>query len=218
MATTTFRFQDAPNTERPLKPKQPFRPAQKLTSHGSGAVPGSGDNALLPRLERSAHDWNEARRLLRRAAESGHRFSPAGNWLLDNCHLVQEEIDIAGRQLPRQDGKGLPLLSDGPHQDLPRIYDLAVEFLNHNHARLGRERLCRYFRAYQRAAPLTLAELWATADMLRLALIEGISRAARRIVRCGEHLAAPAGTDEQQQRKFTPDTQPYLEFAHYWRP
>lgn len=203
MVTTSSCFRDEPVSEMLVTPDQPLRHLWPIVSGGRFMAIRSACNRLLQRLERCAREWQEASRLLQRAAERGKRISPAGKWLLDNCHLIHEHIAIARRQLPQGDGKTLPLLSAGPYQGLPRIYALAAEFISHSHGRLDRTRLYQFFREHQSSASLTLAELWATANMLRLALVEKLCSLAPRTIRGGEHAAAPAGADEQNQ---SPDT------------
>ena len=60
----------------------------------------SGPNLLLPRLasnEKILRDYNE--RTLE--VEKNRRITPAAEWLLDNFHLIEEQIRTAQRHLPR---------------------------------------------------------------------------------------------------------------------
>ena len=124
-----------------------------------------------------------------RSAENDSNAATAGAWLLDNYYRVQEHIEAARRNLSGRRGLELPLLGDGPRRGLPRVYDLAIEFVSHCDGRLDRERLHQFFSAYQSIAPLTLAELCATADMLRLAWIEELCSVALRVARRAEGIA-----------------------------
>src|SRR5262245_16638679 len=66
--------------------------------HKVGAC--KGPNLLLPRLaanEKILCDYNE--QTLR--AERTRRITPAAEWLLDNYHLIEEQIRTARRHLPR---------------------------------------------------------------------------------------------------------------------
>jgi len=113
------------------------------------------------------------------------RITPAAEWLLDNFYLIEEEIRIARRHLPRGYSRELPRLAavsaNTASPGLPRVYDLALELISHGDGRVGRGTLSRFVAAYQSVQPLMLGELWAIPIMLRLALIENLRRVAVRV-------------------------------------
>ncbi|MDP1692959.1 MAG: glucoamylase family protein [Burkholderiaceae bacterium] len=113
------------------------------------------------------------------------RITPAAEWLLDNFYLIEEEIRIARRHLPRGYSRELPRLArdavNGVSGGLPRVYDLALEVISHGDGRVTRGTLSRFVAAYQSVQPLLLGELWAIPIMLRLALIENLRRVAARV-------------------------------------
>ncbi|PBI77847.1 cyclic beta 1-2 glucan synthetase [Rahnella victoriana] len=101
-------------------------------------------------------------------------ITPAGEWLLDNFYLIEEQIRVVRQLLPKNFGKGLPSLG-APHF-CPRIYDIATEVVSHSDGLWDIETLTRFLSTYQSVRPLTLGELWAFPGMLRLALIENLRR------------------------------------------
>ena len=101
-------------------------------------------------------------------------ITPAGEWLLDNYYLIEEQIRVVRQLLPKNFGKGLPLLGS-PHF-CPRIYDIATEVVSHSDGLWDIKTLTRFLSTYQSVRPLTLGELWAFPGMLRLALIENLRR------------------------------------------
>ena len=107
---------------------------------------------------------------------SGEKASitPAGEWLLDNYYLIEEQIRVVRQLLPKNFGKGLPSLGS-PHF-CPRIYDIATEVVSHSDGLWDIKTLTRFLSTYQSVRPLTLGELWAFPGMLRLALIENLRR------------------------------------------
>ncbi|HEX5863627.1 MAG TPA: cyclic beta 1-2 glucan synthetase, partial [Casimicrobiaceae bacterium] len=109
------------------------------------------------------------------------RITPAGEWLLDNFYLIQEQIGTAKRHFPRGYSRELPRLALGPSKGLPRVYDIALEMIAHGDARVDAESLSRFVAAYQTVAGLQLGELWAIPIMLRLALIENLRRVGVRM-------------------------------------
>jgi cellobiose phosphorylase len=114
---------------------------------------------------------------------------PAGEWLLDNFYLVEEQIRVARRDLPKGYSRELPRLDQplaaaGPREaktGCPRIYDIALQIVAHGDGRVDSDILIRFIAAYQSVAVLKLGELWATSIMLRLAVIENLRRLAASI-------------------------------------
>ena len=116
------------------------------------------------------------------AAKANRRIAPAGEWLLDNFYLIEEQIRTAKRHLPKGYSRELPRLRNGPSAGLPRVYDIALETISHGDGRVDPESLNSFVASYQTVAALTLGELWAIPIMLRLALIENLRRVAARVL------------------------------------
>ena len=137
---------------------------------------------LLPGLEKNGRLLFAAYRSLAEAVRSGRSISPAAEWLVDNFHIVEEQLREIREDLPEGYYYELPKLSDGELKDYPRIYAVALSLIAHTDSRLDAETLRRFVRAYQQTTPLTIGELWAVAITLRLALVENLRRLATRIV------------------------------------
>ena len=110
--------------------------------------------------------------------ESGRNVVPAAEWLLDNYHLVEEQIREIRDDLPPGYYRQLPKLSGGPFAGYPRVLGLAWAFVAHTDSLFDREKLRRFLVAYQRVQPLTIGELWAVAITLRIVLVENLRRLA----------------------------------------
>jgi len=116
------------------------------------------------------------------AMGEGRAISPAAEWLLDNYHIVEEQIREIREDLPPSFYRLLPKLGDGPLKGYPRVLGVAWAFVAHTDSRFDPETLRGFVRAYQRVQPLTIGELWAVAITLRIVLVENLRRAAARIV------------------------------------
>ncbi|WP_426687677.1 GH36-type glycosyl hydrolase domain-containing protein [Rhodanobacter ginsengiterrae] len=137
---------------------------------------------LLARLADNEAVLAHACERLTHATRKQLRITPAGEWLLDNFYLVEEQIRIARRHLPKGYSRELSRLAQGPSAGLPRVYDIALEIISHGDGRVDTHSLQRFVQAYQDVAPLKLGELWAIPIMLRLALIENLRRVAARVM------------------------------------
>jgi cellobiose phosphorylase len=136
---------------------------------------------LLTRLADNEGILLKVRDLLIEVVKENLGITPAGEWLLDNFYLIEEQIRAAKRLLPKGYARELPYLKNGPSKGLPRVYDIALETISHCDGRVDTENLSRFVAAYQTVTTLRLGELWAIPIMLRLALIENLRRVAARI-------------------------------------
>jgi cellobiose phosphorylase len=141
---------------------------------------GRAPDRLLTRLAENESVLIGACQLLTAAVTANRRITPAGEWLLDNFYLIEEQIRTAKRHLPKGYSRELPRLAHGPSAGLPRVYDLALEAIAHGDGRVDPESLRRFVASYQTVTALKLGELWAIPIMLRLALIENLRRVAAR--------------------------------------
>ncbi|MEO7067783.1 MAG: glucoamylase family protein [Rhodanobacter sp.] len=162
--------------------------AEQMEQHGKKLAglhqlsPHSSANLLLSRLADNEAILIHACERLTAATQQQRRVTPAGEWLLDNLYLIEEQIRIARHHLPKGYSHELPRLERGPSIGLPRVYDIALEIISHGDGRVDTSNLSRFINAYQTVAPLKLGELWAIPIMLRLALIENLRRVAARVI------------------------------------
>src|SRR5438034_8304839 len=137
---------------------------------------------LLQRVEHNGRVLRDSYRVIANAIRQERAITPAAEWLVDNFHVVDEQLREIRDDLPSGFYRQLPKLADGPFEGYPRVYGLAWAFVAHTDSRLDRDTLRRFVRAYQRVQPLTIGELWAVAITLRVVLVENLRRGARRIV------------------------------------
>ena len=152
--------------------------------------PRPGADRLLPRLADNERVLLAAYDVVTAAATPGQRIVPAEAWLLDNFYLIEQQIGLARRHLPRGYSRQLPRLAEGLSAGFPRIYDLALELISHMDGRVDSDNSTQFIAAYQAAQPLRLGELWAFPIMLQLALLENLRRVGLRIARRREELDA----------------------------
>jgi cyclic beta-1,2-glucan synthetase len=107
--------------------------------------------------------------------------APAEEWLLDNRHIVEEQIREIEDDLPWGYLIKLPRAGAGDAARYPRVYAACVDYLRHTDARLDPESLAIYVDGYQTVSPLAMGELWAVPIMLRLGLLLVVSDAARTV-------------------------------------
>jgi cyclic beta-1,2-glucan synthetase len=138
---------------------------------------------LLPRLRDNGRILEAAYKALVEALREGRAISPAAEWLVDNYHIIEEQLREIRHDLPKSYYHELPKLATGELQGYPRIYAVALALITHTDSRLDTNTLRRFIAAYQTVAPLSIGELWAVAITLRLALVENLRRLALSIAR-----------------------------------
>ena len=75
---------------------------------------GHAPDQLLARLGENEGVLREVHDLLTEAVKGDRRITPAGEWLLDNFYLIEEQIRTAKRHLPKDYSRELPRLRNSP--------------------------------------------------------------------------------------------------------
>ncbi|HEX9641414.1 MAG TPA: cyclic beta 1-2 glucan synthetase, partial [Candidatus Krumholzibacteria bacterium] len=160
--------------------EQLVRHAKSLASAHQTTLSESS-NQLLKRLASNEEILRHFNGVAASAAK-GEQMTPAAAWLLDNFYLIEEQIQLARRHLPRGYSRELPRLLTGESAGLPRVYDIVLELISHTDAQIDSGSLTSFVAAYQKVHSLKLGELWAIPIMLRLGLIENLQRIASRLL------------------------------------
>ncbi len=165
--------------------------AQKVTQRAKAGRP------LGPRLYDNTKVLTDTYRSIVRATYAQQPVTPAAEWLLDNFHVIDEQIREIRDDLPPGFYRLLPKLADGPLQGYPRVFGIAWAIVAHSDSAFDIQKLTRFVTAYQRVQPLTIGELWAIAITLRITLVENLRRLAEAI---GARLSARQFADTLADR------------------
>ena len=177
----------------PVEPEEPIRAelfsVERLEQHGESLAAAQRIAPKLTTDRRLAKRLRDNDRVLRacyvtiaEAIQEERTVSPAADWLVDNFHVIDEQVHEIRGDLPPGYYRQLPKLADGPLKGYPRVFGMAWAFVAHTDSRFDPEMLGRFIRAYQRVEPLTIGELWAVAITLRIVLVENLRRLAEAIV------------------------------------
>ena len=138
---------------------------------------------LIPRVLENGRVLLESYRAIARAIHEERSITPAAEWLVDNFHIVEEQLREIHDDLPASYYRKLPKLASGHLHGYPRVYGVAWAYVAHTDSHFDPEGLRRFVTAYQRVQPLDIGELWAVAITLRVVLVENLRRLMDRIVR-----------------------------------
>jgi cyclic beta-1,2-glucan synthetase len=100
----------------------------------------------------------------------------AGEWLVDNLYLINEQAQFVGYNLPQRHYRRLPVLASGPNRGAKRIYIILLNLLERTGGQADPKLLEDFLGQYQQILPLTMGELWAVPVILRIAIINKLRR------------------------------------------
>jgi len=177
-----------PDLEEPIRAE--LFSSERLEQHAESlaaaqivTIETSRGRPLLPRVLENGRVLLDSYRAIALAIQDEHAITPAAEWLVDNFHIVDEQLREIRDDLPRGYYRKLPKLASGHLEGYPRVYGVAWAFVAHTDSSFDPEALRRFVAAYQRVQPLTIGELWAVAITLRVVLIENLRRIAEQITR-----------------------------------
>ncbi|MBV0891977.1 protein ndvB [Paracoccus sp. Z118] len=157
-----------------------FEAGRELARTDHPSVSGES-RRLIGRLQSNQQAIRDNYLITVASAEAGEDVTPAAEWLIDNHHMVEENLRqlLDGfnrrflRRLPRQ-----PLSQGG---SAPRAMVIAWYYVALTNSEISPESLTEFLRGYQTETTLNIAELWAVPTFLRYVLIENLRRVADRV-------------------------------------
>ena len=176
----------------PAHPEPPVRAElfgqQRFEEHGrslaraqpvdEGGQGGSRSPSFFPRVADNIRALRRAYDYISLTSQSGHYVTPAAEWLLDNFHLVEAQLQQIREGVPRRYYTDLPKLTVRHLHGLPRVYGIAWAYVAHTDSVFHPQVFSAFLRAYQQVSELRLSELWALPTTLRVVLVENLRRVA----------------------------------------
>ncbi len=160
-------------------------------------------------------DFDKATSDLIASAALGHAPGPAANWILENGYLVQNEAEEIRNGL-----EGVSSKPD-PGANYSQVHALARGLLQHSEHEVTEEGMQDALREFQTVRSLTTAELWSFTQILRLTLLEELTRLASDAASAQQHreaaylwadrltVSARRGDGAEESMLRTMESQPY---------
>jgi cyclic beta-1,2-glucan synthetase len=170
----------------------------RLERHARNLADQSGDFVdtarldLRARLRSNAEALESAYTAVVAALRVGRAITPAAQWLVDNFHVVSEQLSEVPLRLTPRVWRALPAANHREASGWPRIFHIAAEYLRHTLWDFSPQSLQRFLAGYQAITPLEMREIWALYPIMRIAFIDELRRIA---VRVEESLSARAAAD-----------------------
>jgi len=105
--------------------------AQSLAAAQTITFEISRGRPLIPRVLDNGRVLLDSYRSIARAIQEEHAITPAAEWLVDNFHIVDEQLREIKDDLPAGYYRKLPKLAAGHLQGYPRVFGVAWAFVAH---------------------------------------------------------------------------------------
>ncbi len=191
-----------------------------MTDPGEASRPPS-DAALLARKHRDTGGARPRRvRAIRRETRRlGRRFDriyqalrpqapgdrpPGSEWLLDNEFLIRSALRRVREGLPPSFWRELPRVA-GERGGEPRIRAVARALIEEGWGQLEIEAVVRFLRRYQQVLPLTMGELWALPNVLRMEILSDLAAVAEEALLPDRSVPAGIGIEEAREGREAED-------------
>ena len=138
--------------------------------------------SISARLADNSRVLSDAYRAVAADLAARRPISPGASWLLDNFHIVDEQLRQISNDLPPGFYRRLPKLAEGPLKGYPRVFGISWTLVAHTDSAFDSEQIIRFVAAYQSVQPLDIGELWALAITLRVVLVENLRRLSEAIL------------------------------------
>ncbi|AYD41465.1 cyclic beta 1-2 glucan synthetase [Clostridium fermenticellae] len=156
--------------------------AIEISAHLDIAIKNSCKHKLIKNLDESYKKILNGNDYIDEKFRNKKDVLQCGEWILDNLYLIQREYANIKKNMPRECYKDIPVISKGIMKGYPRIYYIAVEMISYTDGKIDEDVIKTFIKAYQKNSVLTSGELWALPTMIKIALIQNISKITQRIV------------------------------------
>jgi cyclic beta-1,2-glucan synthetase len=144
--------------EEPIRAERLAQHAESLAAADRITEKPIRERDLLPRVRENGRVLLDAYHSTAETVREKSELTPAAEWLLDNFHVVDEQLREILDHLPTAYYRQLPNIAAGHLAGTPRVYGLAWAYVAHTDSRFELETLRRFVRAYQRIQPLSIRE------------------------------------------------------------
>ena len=120
-------------------------------------------------------------KLLNNHIKLGIKIHSAGEWLLDNFYIIEENVKLIEKELTLKRYKNLIGIKTGKYKGVTRIAMLAEEIVSCTNLRLDFDNLEIILKAYSEVDSLSLSEIECFEMFLKIAIIRNIKEICEKI-------------------------------------
>ncbi|WP_032122287.1 GH36-type glycosyl hydrolase domain-containing protein [Clostridium amazonitimonense] len=113
---------------------------------------------------------------LKKRAKKEKVLIASGEWLLDNIYMIEKEFKTVKYNMPKSYYKYLPIVQEQSSYRNLRVYSIAKALAKYCDNSIDKSTVEEFLIAYEKHKHLSMGELWCLPLMLRMTLIESISK------------------------------------------
>jgi len=176
----TYPLEDVPRTN--LGKESLEEHASLISNYYKKEVKTNSRRTIMKSLDLSYKNILKGYNYIDEEIRSKKEVVPASEWLIDNLYLIEKEYKDIRHNMPMEYYKNLPVIHRGLLKGFPRIYYIASELVAHTDGRINESSIINFVNAYQENTILNSGELWALPIMLRISLIQNVSKLTGEII------------------------------------
>ncbi len=126
-------------------------------------------------MDKSFNIIKETYNVLNTSNEIKLQLHSAGEWILDNMYIINQEYAVLKEEFSNISIKSVPYIKNKNGKDVPRIQAIAEEIIEENHGVIDQYILSDFMKEYQKTTYVTFSEVVLLPFMLRVSLINFIA-------------------------------------------
>ncbi len=135
----------------------------------------------IPRLKANFDFITIVYKMLQEHIKLNIPIHPAGEWLLDNYYIIEENVKMVVRELPLKKYINFLGIANSDYNGFARIYVLASEILAYTDSKIDRKNLENFLKSYEEKKTLSMDEIWNISVFFKIELIENIRQVCEKI-------------------------------------
>ena len=139
------------------------------------------DTYPIPVLKENYEKILETYSLLNKHIKLGIKIHSAGEWILDNFYIIEENVKEIQKVLTPKKYKSMVGIANGKYEGFARSYCLASEIVAFSDGKIDSETIDIVLKAYQNKKLLSMQEIWNMGIFLKIALIAQIADISEKI-------------------------------------
>ena len=139
------------------------------------------DTYPIPALKENYEKILETYKLLNKHIKLGIKIHSAGEWILDNFYIIEENVKEIQKELTPKKYKSMVGIANGKYEGFSRSYCIASEIVAFSDGKIDSETIDIVLRAYQNKKLLSMQEIWNMGIFLKIALIAQIADISEKI-------------------------------------
>lgn len=154
---------------------------EKIASSHNVKNHSSGETYPIPALKQNFQKILETYKLLNKHIKLGMKIHSAGEWILDNFYIIEENVKSIEKELTYKKYKNMIGLATGKYEGYARAYVISAEMVAFTEGKIDSETLDNVLRAYQKKKLLDMEEIWSIGIFIKIALISQIKDICEKI-------------------------------------